>query len=116
MFAGLTYTQRREISSIFLNMCVHVATVHQKLADKLKLTLAGVNNICHNSKSIYTYVKLKELNMVTKLVRPRDQSLLFLMSDEPKLYSRAPLRAHHHDLLEVHMKLIWPPHLCSGQR
>ena len=76
MFAGLTYTQRREISSIFLNMCVRVATVHPKLADKLKLTLAGINNICHNSKSIYTYVKLNELNMVIELVRPRDKSIV----------------------------------------
>ena len=109
-------TQRREIHYIFLNMCVRVAIVHPKLADKSKLTLAGINNICHNLKSIYTYVKLKELNIVTKLVRPRHKSLMFLMSDEPRLYSRAPLRAHHHDLLEVHMKLIWPPHLCSGQR
>ena len=29
--------------------------------------------------------------MVTKLVRPGDKSLVFLMSDEPRLYSRARL-------------------------
>ena len=78
MFARLTYHRDEKSLPFFLNMCVRVATVHPKLADKLKLTLAGINNICHNSKSLYTYVKIKELNMVTKLVRPRHKSLLFL--------------------------------------
>jgi len=43
-------------------------------------------------------VKLKELNMVTKLVRPGDKSLVFLMSDEPRLYSRALLGAKANEL------------------